>query len=602
MFLRSARLGALLIACALVLGCGRQEADTTEAPAGVRTRAVAVSLPAGAQVVVSGHDLEGFWARLQATQLYRELQAIPDVRNAMAPLAESRQEIQKEICIRIDEGTLMSLFGRKFDVGYYGNLPGDRADLLMVADVADEARARSVLEECERQLASEKGATFRDEEIEGEEIRVANNREGEEVLFYSLDGARLAMSTTRERLGQALALRDGEGEVPSMTTTTVYLETLKKLPESTLVVYVDQQALRTAAQRTAADTAAVGRGEAARQERLAAATSVLGDMRVADAIVIGAHWTESGLRGTSYTRFPEGERPELAKMLTRTPAAIRTLSFQPVGTLFYGSINSIDARIVYDEAYRYAVDATRVQMGVENSPDSARADSVVATQLAAFERQAGIDLDEDVVAWVGEETALAITGVDKTGFFPIPEVALTIATKDRARTGRTMSKIENRVSQVALQRASIPLQWQTEEYQGQTIRYAPTPLGEGLALAYTVTEDFLLLASSRGLVRRMLDARGGRAQALPSNPDFGAMTRFYPEQANALGFVNIQQILIEVEGLMATYGQMAGAAGASDTTSTMRRVLSALRNAPRLGFYSEGDDDGVFGHFLLEVK
>ena len=31
---------------------------------------------------------------------------------------------------------------------------------------------------------------------------------------------------------------------------------------------------------------------------------------------------------------------------------------------------------------------------------------------------------------------------------------------------------------------------------------------------------------------------------------FGAMTRFYPPRANAIGFVNVEQILTEVEGLM----------------------------------------------------
>lgn len=599
---RSSRLCALALAGVIALACGRDQAGSTEIPAGVRTRAVATTLPEGARVVVSGYDVRGFWTRLQGSRLYQELQAVQGVRDAFTPLAESRQEIQDEICLNVDEQTIMSLFGRKFDLGYYGGLAGDRADLVLVAETEDEAAARTLLEQCEEKLTQDKGATFSDADVAGRSIRVASNSEGEEVLFYALENERLTLGTTRERLEQTLTIGEDGGAVRSMTEVEGYLAALRKLPEAALVVYVDQQALRQAAERAAADTTGVSPAQRAQRERLAAATAALGDYRMADAVVFGMHWTDSGIRGTMYTRFPEGDRPELARMFTATPGEVRTLSFQPVGTLLYAALNTLDAGLVYDQAYDYAVDATRVQLGVEGTADSARADSVVATQLREAETMIGIDVRDDIVSWVGNEVSLAITGVDQTGFFPIPEIALTIATRDASKTREVMGRIETRLADMALARASIPLEWQAEEYEGQTIRYAPTPLGEGLAVSYAVTNDFMLLASNRGLVRRMLDARAGRAEALPSNPDFGAMTAFYPQQANAIGFVNIHQILNQVEGLMGTYGQMAGNVAVADSTSTTRRVLAALKNAPRLGFYSEADDDGMFGHFLLEVR
>jgi hypothetical protein len=45
-----------------------------------------------------------------------------------------------------------------------------------------------------------------------------------------------------------------------------------------------------------------------------------------------------------------------------------------------------------------------------------------------------------------------------------------------------------------------------------------------------------------------------------------------------------------------------GAAAAADSSSTTNRVLAALKNAPRLGFYTEADEDGMFAHVLLEVR
>ena len=161
MFSGSTRLRALVVLCLAVLACrGDGDAGGAETPGGIRTRAVAASLPAGARVVISGYDLQAFWTRLQGSRLYQELQAVQGVRDALAPLEESRREIREDICIEVDESTIMSLFGRKFDLGFYGELPGDRADLILVAEVADEDAAETLLEECEAQLTADKGATF----------------------------------------------------------------------------------------------------------------------------------------------------------------------------------------------------------------------------------------------------------------------------------------------------------------------------------------------------------------------------------------------------------------------------------------------------------
>lgn len=594
------RLWTLFLTFALLLGCGNDEGETAPAPAGVETRAVATSLPAGATVVVSGYDLEGFWTRLQGTRLYQQLKEIQDVQQTMAPLQESRREIQEEICVRFDEETILSLLGGKFDLGFYGPLPGDRADLLLVAEVEDEGQARTVVEECEAQLVDEKGATFRDEEVGGAQVRVATNREGEEVLFYALEDGRLSVATTLDRMNAAMGVGEAEagGTMPGVDA---YTEVLEKLSNATLVVWIDQQALRQATD-AAADTTAGAEAAAQQRERFDAATSAL-ENYFASALGVGIHWAESGIRSDVYARFPEdGDRSGIMRMLTDTSGEIRSLSYQPESTLLYTSLASFDAQVVYDELYRYAVEATRVQMDVAGTPDSARADSVVAQQLAAVESQLGMDVEDEIVAWIGDEVALSITGVDRTGFFPVPEVALTVAASDVDRARSSLAELEGVVAETARARASIPLQWQEESYEGQTIRYAPTPMGEGLSVAYAVTDPFVLLASSRGLVKRMLDARSGRAQGLPSNPEFGTMTEFYPQQASALGFVNLERVLTEVEGMMSTFGQMSGNAAVADTASTARKTLSALKNAPRLGFYSDADEEGVLSHFLLEVR
>jgi hypothetical protein len=588
-----------LFALVSVSACRGQDGGG-EPVAGFETRAVATSLPAGASVVVSGYDLEAFWTRLKGTRLYTELAAIPDVREAFAPIAESQREFQAETGLALDEATLMTIFGTKFDLGFYGELPGDRADLVLVADVENEDQARTLLETLETKITEEKGATFENADLAGTQVRIAATREGDELLLYSIADNRLVMATTRDRMQGTLSLAGDGGQ--TMAATGDYEDVIQKLPEATISIYVDQRALKEAADRAAAADSAAGVPEDLQSERIRAATGALEDVQLASAVGVGLYWAENGLRADAYTKFPEGERSPLAEMMTRSPSAIRTLAFQPVGTLMYGAVNSLDAQVIYDELRRYAVQATRIQMDVAGTADSLQADTLVARQLAAFESETGVDVENDIVSWVGQEASFAIAGVDKTGFFPVPEMAFTIATRDAARSRTFLTRFEEIVGQAAAERASIPLAWQSEEYQGQPIRYAPTPMGEGLSLSYVVTNDFVVIGSSRGLVKRMLDARGGSAEALPSNPGFATMTSFYPAEANALGFMNIEAILTEVQGLMGTFGGMTGGSAAADTTSATHQVMQALKNAPRLGFYSDADADGAFGHFLLEVR
>lgn len=232
--------GVTLLATVTLPSC-RSEEQGGAPVAGFQTQAVATTLPAGASVVVSGYDVEAFWTRLKGTRLYTELAAIPDVREVFAPIAESQREFQAETGLALDEATLMTIFGRKFDLGFYGQLPKDRADLVLVATLDDEAQAQTLLNTLETRITAEKGVTFADVDLAGTQVRVAT-REGDEVLLYSVSNERLVMATTRERMQGALSL-DGE-DAQTMASTGDYEAVIQKLPEAAITVYVDQRALR----------------------------------------------------------------------------------------------------------------------------------------------------------------------------------------------------------------------------------------------------------------------------------------------------------------------------------------------------------------------
>ncbi|HET6342138.1 MAG TPA: DUF3352 domain-containing protein [Gemmatimonadota bacterium] len=589
---------ALLLSAGFAFACKRDSTSTEDAPQGIETRAVATGLPAGASVVVSGYDLQAFWTRLQGTQLYKELAAIQGVREAFSPIAGAQGEFEAETGLALDEATVMNLLGNKFDLGFYGPLPEDRADILLLAEVEDEAAARPIVEGLEGRIASERGATFSDVEVAGHTVRMAADAEGEEVLLYTLEDGRLVMSSTRARLEQVLG---GGEESRTMADVQEYLDILEKLPEATITLWVDQRAIAEASRAAMeADTAAGEPGEGAGEQPMAAAASALEEYNLVRDFGVGIFWTDAGIRSDVFTRFLADRRPELAEMMTRPPTEVRSIAFQPMGTILYTAFNTLDPGLVYRQLTEYAVDATRIQMDVQGTADSMRADSLVRSNIAAFERETGLDIEEDILSWVGEEVSFSIAGVDRSGFFPVPEFAFAIASKDQGRANAFFQKFETLLADAARERASMPVSWQAEEHEGQTIRFAPTPVGEGLSISYVVTNDFALVASKPALVRQMLDARTGRAEALPSNPGFGALTDFYPQQVNGIGYVNLEELMTQIQGLMGTFGPMTGAS--PDSASTANLVLQALKNAPRLGAYAQAEGEGLRTHILLEVR
>lgn len=590
----------LLGLTATAVGCGGEDvaANGENGEAEVERADVESMLPEGALVVVRGDDVEGFWTRLQGTRLYTRLVAIEDVQEAFGPMSETRREFEQETGLTLDTETIMTVFGDRFEMGFYGTTGGDDARVLLVADIEDRATAQDLVDALETKGAEERGVAFTDLDYQGASIRVGATAENDS-LFYRLAEDRLFASSSQTYIEDALDLEADRGEVVTMADGERFADLVGRLGDSALVVYVDQESLRETAEETVSDTTGADPEE---RERLRAASLAFGDMQFSDAFAFGVRWGEKGILGQTITTVPEDSPSEISRMFTRAPGEVRSLSFQPAGTMLYGAINSLDARIIYEELKRYAIQATRAQLEVAGTADSLRADSLVNRNLEAFETETGIDVEEDLVAWIGDEAAFAIAGVDRTGFFPIPEAALTVAVTDRAKAEGFFRDLEGIVAATARDRASIPLQWQSEEYEGRTIRYAPTPMGEGLSVGYTVGDEFAIVTTSRGLAKRMLDARAGRADALPSNPDFGAMTDFYPQQANALGFADLESIFGEVQSLVGALGQMSGDASAADTTSTSHRVLEALKNAPRMGFYSTAEDDAVVGHFLVEIR
>lgn len=599
--------GALALFVALT-ACRKTEEgpEAVKTPAAARgtveTEAVASDLPGDAAVVVSVYDLASFWNRLKGTQLYAQLRSIPEVQRKLDPaqnpkLAQGLERFQATAGVPLNEETLFKTLGKKIQIGFYPNA-GDPASqrVVLVADMGDKDALSSILNGL-RTRGEGEGVKFKTESYKGVELTVATDPQGAVRGLYGFHKDKLIASSDQGGIEGAVEALDGGGA--TMAKDTLYGRALTHVGEANVTVFVRKSGTRgligamEKAQQAAGDTAG------ARTERMLEA---MDKYNIQSAFVAGSNWTDEGLLVRSYSVFDPaapGANP-LREMLSTAPSEVEVVGYFPDSTLGFYAVNFLDAPKIYEFAVSYIKDAA----GAGAAPDAGgEAGASLDQAIAEFERQTGMSIRDDILSWMGKEAALGLNGVVKGGFFPVPELSLAIQATDVARAQAFFTKLEAQlVKTMESSQQGFPLQFQEEDYKGVKVRYAPTPLGEGLAPAYAFHDDYVLVALSNGTLKRMLNAKTGGGQSVGSNAQFKALSDFFPGEANVVGYANTLQLFNEIGSLVSTFQQMSGQQASAETQDTVTRTIEALKNIRAVGAYGVNDKAGVEQRFLVKVQ
>lgn len=599
--IRRSAWGVCLLVLVVLVGCRRGE-EGPEAPGaarGIETEAVAGDLPAGATVVVSAFQLDSLWTRFKATQFYTQTRAIPELQRFLDPeqnvqLKQSLDQFQQRFGMPLNEETVFRTLGDKIQLGVYpvqGDTSAQR--VVLVADMGDRDALGSILNGIKTD-AEAKGVQYRTEQVRGVDVTVVADSAGTVRALYGFHDEKFVAASDQAGLESAVGALDGDGE--TMTDDTLYARSLAHVGDANVTMFVNMGGVRNLV--GAMQRVQVAGGDTAAAHDAAAALDLMEKYNIQSATIVGAGWVEDGLEIATYNVLDPaavGAAP-LREMLQTPPSEIEVLGYFPDSTLAFYAINLLDAPKVYDFALGYAKDAARAAGDTTAGDPAAEVDQAIA----AFEQRSGLNIRTDILGWMGREAAIGLAGVVRGGFFPIPEFALVVQAKDPAGATAFFQKLEGLVVQTAQQSGQFPITFQAEEHNGVTIRFAPTPMGEGLAPAYAVHDDYAIVALSRTSLRRMLDAKGAAGGGVAVNPQFQQFGDYLPDQANAVGFANVAQILAEVRGALSTFQQMGGQA--PQEGDTMTRALDALSNLQAAAGYAVTDEGGVEQRFLLRIR
>ncbi len=196
--------------------------------------------------------------------------------------------------------------------------------------------------------------------------------------------------------------------------------------------------------------------------------------------------------------------PEAARMLSAAPQINATLPWMPEGPLYYSWHNNL--KPLLHHFIHLDEDRTR----------QLRQD---------FEAGTGMELEEFLDAF-GDQFAILVRDVKTGGMFPVPELALLV------EAGRP--EVIDRLVDAAAREAALALE--TETFQDFRIRYLSLPAVQGISPAYAVRDGFVVLASSRSLLKTLLAPEAG---GLAREPLFSDVEKGFSGPGNKVAYLRL---------------------------------------------------------------
>jgi hypothetical protein len=186
-------------------------------------------------------------------------------------------------------------------------------------------------------------------------------------------------------------------------------------------------------------------------------------------------------------------------------------------------------------------------------------------QIAEFEQKLGLSIENDILAAIGNEFGGFLADINTRFLFPIPEIGLFVKVRDRAAMDRLLAKLE-----------TIPAVILQEENHGDAlIRYVFTPLGDILQPSFAYQGDYLFLAVSRPLLKKVIDTSGGQRPGLAQDPDFKKIRPDLTQKSNAVQFVKLGNLAGKLKGLV-EFGNSWAASQANQKQAFMSGVKQRL--------------------------
>lgn len=208
-------------------------------------------------------------------------------------------------------------------------------------------------------------------------------------------------------------------------------------------------------------------------------------------------------------------------------AAAMILVLKPVSTIGKMVPASVDvyAIVSVDPSVTQKVNLLRT---VHRFPETS-SDNAISDKLDQALKDTGISFTGDIQPWLGSEIGVAVRVPEGTKA-ELPTVLLATS-KDDTKARATLAKLRAGTQ-------GKKLQWRDEVYDGVSIAIGSPSSTATKAAAYAMVDHVVVIASSDGLIREVIDGDKGRSARLVDSSDYKATMSTLPGDRLAAVYVN----------------------------------------------------------------
>lgn len=193
----------------------------------------------------------------------------------------------------------------------------------------------------------------------------------------------------------------------------------------------------------------------------------------------------------------------------------------------------------------------------------------------AFEKQAGLDIERDLLVNLSTQVTAIVVGVDSAGKQPLPVVAALFETKNSARVEGAMEKLFGySFGQPPAKKALV----------GKSdVVVHESPPGHGFAPAFAVVENRLIIGSSGDAVRKIAATAIGQQPSIRDLPDFTDKLSAGETHCFLLAYADCGLLFDDLVKFSRAAGKHSSRFGAEDIEETVVPFFEALGKIGRLG-------------------
>ncbi|MFQ6041763.1 MAG: DUF3352 domain-containing protein [Candidatus Poribacteria bacterium] len=236
--------------------------------------------------------------------------------------------------------------------------------------------------------------------------------------------------------------------------------------------------------------------------------------------------TDKGLVSQNYmTLNPNATAKKFLAMLQTEPGQLESMKFAPEDAIGYSGSNLIDLKRIWEMAHELITDIPEFgEQALEG--------------LEQAQQQFGINVEEDLFSWMGNEVGVVYSDYPAVLKNNIPgKICLILKVNDSEKALQGLQKLTNLGINIAKDK-DMEISIQPQEYAGETIYTVsrlPIPINPG----YAIVNNFLLFSPSAEYIKKLIDCSAGRVKGISASTAFQSVKGSIPEKVNGVGFVDL---------------------------------------------------------------